>query len=324
MSTEVDNHEYQHNRTSRARKTDPTLMDFLNDFTKPPVASETAHTSQRPDRPTTAVFRYNPLHDLESLFWLCFFLLLAATFKNNGKYTLAELSGFRAAQVKLYNQFFYSRTERSQFMFNHQAFATRIDGLHPTVVDVMLKLDEMRSWLIAAFEDAEGAMDADNPIPFSVGEKTGSVMGGVVKEIQGLLMEVGDLQLIVEEDLRPQAPKRPTAVRDKAAKGAQPQLAPIQQEAGEAAGGEGGGRDDDKTSQGDDEAPAERATRSRAQKDLGPVRRSARLVDLAAKTSTDAQANATGPADGTQATAPAPKKKAGRGRGRGGKRGGGR
>ncbi|GJE95048.1 hypothetical protein PsYK624_112270 [Phanerochaete sordida] len=331
MSTEVYRHRYRHTPSRKDDSEGPGLIDMFTKFrgevnvedtsgrpednegtSEDEGAADNNRTGEdaSPSSSPAIPFRYNPLHDLESVFWLCLFLLLAATFKRDEKLSSSQLAAFSEKQEELYSRIFNDVTERIGIMTEADTFSELNSGLHPLVSKIMAQLDGMRDVLIKAFIAAEATMDPDTPIPFSVGLNTTRKMGGYIKPIMEAIQKYGDLELLVDQDVKPRAPKRQAIKQKKNPAGKTQQLAAIPQEDGEATVDEDAGGDRD------GQLPSGRATRSRITKDLGSVRRSARLVEKAASEN-QVDNSATMPAN-----APAPKKKkATRGKGRGGKRG---
>lgn len=200
-STEACYHEYQH-RPRRPLPTNPTIMDPLTDFVEPPSCTRNASSNRKRRQVESSsypTFSYNPLHDLEAMFWLCTFLVLASTYDYSASCSLAQLADYRSGQARLYGRILGDDDTRSLMMLSHCVFRGRIVGLHPTVAQVMHSLDLMRAELVDAFEAAEKAMDAENPIPCSVGVGAGNTMGGVVLQICASLQQNGDLTRIVED-----------------------------------------------------------------------------------------------------------------------------
>ncbi|GJE95054.1 hypothetical protein PsYK624_112330 [Phanerochaete sordida] len=200
-STEACYHEYQH-RPRRPLPTNPTIMDPLTDFVEPPSCTRDASSNRKRRQVESSsypTFSYNPLHDLEAMFWLCTFLVLASTYDHSASCSLAQLADYRSGQARLYGRILGDDDTRSLMMLSHCVFRGRIVGLHPTVAQVMHSLDLMRAELVDAFEAAEKAMDAENPIPCSVGVGAGNAMGGVVLQICASLQQNGDLTRIVED-----------------------------------------------------------------------------------------------------------------------------
>ncbi|EKM53940.1 uncharacterized protein PHACADRAFT_209774, partial [Phanerochaete carnosa HHB-10118-sp] len=205
MSTEVYRHRYQHRSFVAGPgpgPAPPAPIDLNTDFTALSDAEEDIEApiqaSDAVDSLSTVAFRYNPLHDLESLFWLCLFLLLGATFKNDKHHSPSQIAGFGAKQEALYHRVFNDFSERIEIMVEGTAFSGLYSDLHPTVSAIMTHLESMRIVLVDAFV----TMNADRPVPFSVGPETAGKMGAYVKPIIKRLRE-HDLEILVEEDFRP-------------------------------------------------------------------------------------------------------------------------
>ncbi|EKM53935.1 uncharacterized protein PHACADRAFT_145449 [Phanerochaete carnosa HHB-10118-sp] len=168
-----------------------------------PVAKPTV------DSPAAAIpFRHNPLHDLESVVWLCFYLLLAATFKKEKVvgYTHKAVAAFAAHQDEVFRHVFTRQEMRLHIMNLNAKVDDIFSGLHPTVKEVAGHLLAMRAPLVEGFIAAEATMSAENPIPFTAGSRAVAEMGRHVFDIVNQLLSRKDLKILTEDDFRPQRP----------------------------------------------------------------------------------------------------------------------
>lgn len=213
MSTEVYRQRYQHEPVADSPMTaESTPFDFLDlleldfnnalkytratdiDLHNEGVAPLSLSNTASPDVP----FRYNPLHDYESLFWLCLFLLLGASLKEDCRYKANGLSRFTTTQKDLFVRIFSAPfIEKSEIMLESKMFSKLNENLHPTVSLVMTELQGMRTGLVDAFTNAERNMDTQHPIPITVGRRTGRLMVTRVMSIIHHLRE-DDLEFAVE------------------------------------------------------------------------------------------------------------------------------
>ena len=140
MSHEVDEHMYLHDKPEQVKKEGlddyragrdnriDALLAYANNVAEssgdasdddddipilPTVTTESK--AQTPPLP----FRHNPLHDLESVFWLAMYMLLAGTLIHAGdslKHKVIE--AHNEAQQKLAEALFCDRTFRSEVMLS--------------------------------------------------------------------------------------------------------------------------------------------------------------------------------------------------------------
>ena len=113
----------------------------------------------RPGTPTI-IFRYNPLHDLESVAWLSLFALLAPKFENNPrrdgqKYTDEQFAEFMQTQHDLAWSAFHDTELRLLILVSPGTLAAHTHGLHPTVVEILKELNSIFAALTCAFRTAE-------------------------------------------------------------------------------------------------------------------------------------------------------------------------
>ena len=202
MSVEVDRHGYLHRPKRAVLKinSDWDDIDFHNIIEVPTEGGV-------PDTKLTYIpFRHNPLHDLESVLWLCIYLLLAAMFKKRVQDTHQGVASFTANQEALFRKLFTRRDTRLDIMHAGTNMMEMFTGLHPTVCDVVNYLDIMRTALVDAFDEAEATMMADAPIPFTAGLEAAGVMARQVVAIVTRALVDNDLEILTEDDFRPRRP----------------------------------------------------------------------------------------------------------------------
>ena len=97
-----------------------------------------------------SVFRYNPLHDIESLWWLLVYLLLYRSPKIEG-YTSSHI----AAQSNFYRPFFESGESRLQAFILPSVFTDHGDDLHETLHPISDTLNQIRELLVNRYIEVE-------------------------------------------------------------------------------------------------------------------------------------------------------------------------
>lgn len=93
-------------------------------------------------------FHHNPLHDLESIFWIAAYFL----FKAGGRG--AEAAAI-ARQQKATRELFYDKNQRSSCIHDSTHFIRVVRNLHPSVQPAGFCLDAWRSELVDTFHSAE-------------------------------------------------------------------------------------------------------------------------------------------------------------------------
>ncbi len=93
-------------------------------------------------------FRHNPLHDLESMFWIVAYFL----FKTGGKGAEAEAI---ARQQNTTRELFYDDLQRCFCIQDNTTFIRNLGALHPSIQPAGLSLDAWRSELGSTFYSAE-------------------------------------------------------------------------------------------------------------------------------------------------------------------------
>ena len=109
-------------------------------------------------------FLYNPLHDMESLWWLALFLVLAAL-PAALKITTAQ----KDAQNQLVADLFCNPKLRLQTFAMSPGLGPHLVSLHPRVANIVWVLETMRLYLTSAFTELERGLK--KPVPFSAAPK---------------------------------------------------------------------------------------------------------------------------------------------------------
>lgn len=113
-----------------------------------PEALKTPSKSSPSPRYTVPQFHHNPLHDLESIFWIAAYFL----FKIDGRG--AEAAAI-ARQQKATRELFYDKLQRSSCIHDSTHFIRLVRNLHPSVQPAGFCLDAWRSELVSTFHFAE-------------------------------------------------------------------------------------------------------------------------------------------------------------------------
>ena len=196
MSTEVASGRYTHLPRQRAtiRKKSP-VADIENiediDFTvagKKANRDELLSKSPAPN-PRPISFRYNAIHDFESVFWLSLYVLVVPGLEELPDGTASQSSLFNAKQDKVFRHLFTIPHRRSDLMSPGVDVSPMFTGLRPTAGHVAYVLLQMRSSLLAAFMEAEAKMSIETPIPFDAASKLAFCLCKQVWEIVGLLRD---------------------------------------------------------------------------------------------------------------------------------------
>ncbi|KAJ3555180.1 hypothetical protein NM688_g2718 [Phlebia brevispora] len=106
-------------------------------------------------------FLYNPLHDLESLWWIAVYVAIKKEIERKDDEDSRRLwDTHRQAQREAAREFFYQRDRRHAALTYSQYFLKRIKRLHPTVAEIGLLLDDIRRALQTAYTKAERSIGA--------------------------------------------------------------------------------------------------------------------------------------------------------------------
>lgn len=152
----------------------------------------------RAEPPPDTPFRYNPLHDLESIFWLALYLLLTGTLVDVGEGGTEVTTEHRQAQHQLSNILFCDLAFRMTIM-KPGVLQSHLANLHPRIAEIAKLLDGVRSHLTSAFVKSEENLK--EPIPFTVAESTGAY-GGILEKFEEIinLFAVQDISVAVYEE----------------------------------------------------------------------------------------------------------------------------
>lgn len=165
MSIEVDQHEYwfrnfdQQKRAIRTRKVkrndvyakgfEPLTKDFGGTLQVKPQL-DPSH------KPST--FRHNPLHDIESLWWLLVYLTLYRSVDIQD-----DTQERRDKQRAFYRPFFYDRDSRKKAFMIPGIFLSGLEQLPPALHPVAYALDGFRRDLVTRYSEVERTSgDIDN------------------------------------------------------------------------------------------------------------------------------------------------------------------
>ena len=129
------------------------------------TATDTAASAYRERKFYIKPFRYNFLHDLESLWWISAYLLMSRTLiydedegedpEENAKQDAEEQAVQRTSVRKL----FTVGDERSWAMRSETGFYRELESLHPFMREMGIALDDARDALVRAYHYLE--MDID-------------------------------------------------------------------------------------------------------------------------------------------------------------------
>lgn len=105
--------------------------------------------------PQGAVFKHNPLHDLESVFWLAVFLVLCTILQRPVDTPEDDWKEYIAAHDTLSALLFHDKATRLRVVTQDWAFEEQLIGLHPRILAICEELDRVRSVLTEAYSRAE-------------------------------------------------------------------------------------------------------------------------------------------------------------------------
>lgn len=112
-----------------------------------------------PAAPAAVPFRYSPLHDLESLWWVALYFLLKRRCVPNDDLPIPspfERRWVLEDQVKCAEEVFYGAETRGLIMQNADYFCGKVVPLvHPAMQGVGRNLDYSRGLLVQSYEDVE-------------------------------------------------------------------------------------------------------------------------------------------------------------------------
>lgn len=232
MSIEVDGHTYYHTSKdktlsykppvhpmvrfqavlAKAKPQDPDVLPVLKMEAEKKLSK--AMKKVQDSEANSTPFRYNPLHDIESLWWLALFLLLAGTIVDVGADSPSITDSQDAAQQRLSEQLFCDRRFRMSTFINERGLRPYLSTLHPRVAEIGAQLEEMRSDFIQAFRQAE--KDMTKPIPFLL---PSSIYEGIEELLKTIVerLAVDDVQITVDEKARRRLRERIQKQNDDAA-----------------------------------------------------------------------------------------------------------
>ena len=204
MAVEVDAHEYKF-RTPKVvkgkgrRVVDRLLPDFEDPGPGKQLRGKKASNRQRgknavlpPPRSLEnnpcVPFLYNPLHDMESLWWLANFLAFTGRLKVRGSKVPAITDAERKAQDRLaYNLFCSPKLRLSTFFALSEGLTPYLVPLHYQVAEIGEELELMREHLLSAFRAAEKGLK--KPVPFSAALQLYPQFASSFREIIGNLAD---------------------------------------------------------------------------------------------------------------------------------------
>ncbi|KIP07792.1 hypothetical protein PHLGIDRAFT_12972 [Phlebiopsis gigantea 11061_1 CR5-6] len=219
MSVEVDQNSYMHETYHRStpaardedhewrtqldagdawRTEDDRTSDDDTDVTLPSFVPPTTSGSSN-DKPGTVPFKHNPLHDLESLFWLGVYILYVGYLVKVGNTSQTDLANQTNAQNRLAANLFRNPTFRARMLMPNN-FRVEYTNAHlnPHVQTITDQLDEILKAVIMAFVDAEDNLSA--PIPFDIAKRLG--LYGTIKKSLGAiiaLLATCDITVAIDE-----------------------------------------------------------------------------------------------------------------------------
>lgn len=176
MAAEVHNGQYSHNPLPLPNTGDPnddsrappasnlntvTVQNLAGDQSAPlPFDYWEQPADEVPqkvdDEPAPVMFKHNPLHDLESLLWLAFYLLLCTILHlpRPADVSDEQCESYQRAQDKLAADIFHNMCTRGNMTIT-DAFSALLIGLHPRVYVICKKLDDVRKALKTAYMESE-------------------------------------------------------------------------------------------------------------------------------------------------------------------------
>lgn len=175
MSVEVHGHAYFYTARDQDEDVpDITSLDLVALF-RASHAAANPEASERLRRDMKAAetraqsfvpFRYNPLHDMESLWWVALFLLLAGTLVDAGPNSADTTNDQKVAQQRLSEQLFCDKAFRINAFITDETLQSHLFSLHPRIAEIGIQLEKMRSHLTQGFRQAE--KNITKPIPFAL------------------------------------------------------------------------------------------------------------------------------------------------------------
>lgn len=185
-------------KTRAARTSKATISATKTSDQRPHPSNVVGPVQPRTEAPPDTPFRYNPLHDLESIFWLALYLLLTGRLIDVGEGGTEVTTEHRRAQHQLSNILFRDLAFRMTIM-RPGVLQSHLTNLHPRIAEIAKLLDGVRSRLTSAFVKSEENLK--EPIPFTVAESTGAY-GGILEKFEEIinLFAVQDILVAVYEE----------------------------------------------------------------------------------------------------------------------------
>lgn len=150
--------------------------------------------------PEEAIFRYNPLHDLESFWWLAaYFIFNRAVVLVDGKVPPmdAAVLGNYDEQRKCAAEMFFSTKYRIKLMTKDSAFPALISQLHGAVRPIANTLNQMRGQMEARYREVEFDAASIAKIDHTVAENLATIflsrIGDAKRHVMDEDIEVGAL-----------------------------------------------------------------------------------------------------------------------------------
>ncbi|GJE97411.1 hypothetical protein PsYK624_136280 [Phanerochaete sordida] len=113
--------------------------------------------------PPEETFRYNPLHDMESIFWLALWMLICVTFERNDPSISEEKwAAYMKQHAIIANKIYDSGSTRITVLLSRKTFKQHLGKALPQVRKVAKKLSRYRRLILTAFRKTEtspGRMD---------------------------------------------------------------------------------------------------------------------------------------------------------------------
>lgn len=166
MAIEVDAMRYKfHAQLSRAKISEE---DDLSEIWEKTSAPSNDIDISEPTVKTNAKFRYNPIHDLESIWWVATYFDFNKTVVQVGKTTVRrnkkqQQRASYTAQYKYAKGLFSNQMDRSDALSLPSGFQEHIQYLHESVQPVARILEHLRQLLVVCYEEAEKDTAAIGP-----------------------------------------------------------------------------------------------------------------------------------------------------------------
>ncbi|KAF7795043.1 hypothetical protein EIP86_006187 [Pleurotus ostreatoroseus] len=145
-----------------------------------------------PAETSPAKFVYNPLHDLESLWWIAVYVLVAKKVVSDDStsgQTPEELQG----QRQLASDLFWEKGKRSFALKSSTYFSRELHNLHPSLRAIASLVDDLRRSLVRAYLNAERditALPSDFDIAQNLHIEFGQGFCGIAKVLEDNDIEI--------------------------------------------------------------------------------------------------------------------------------------